>query len=421
MTLASAPPTALLERHRIHADASTSQKNLDPLSPDADWLKFRSSPHRRIRHCCGNGGEQVSVPSAALGEEAGRVNIKYRTIRCWRVFGFKPHIEELAVKKLRQTYPDAERLDWGSEVTFTSKLNPAMSCTPDLLIATNAGGEGVPQGICVEIKTTSNFSDMYVRKVETSNGVRDVFSPPNAVLLQVQHQLAVLCGIYGDGEAIVHVKLDEYGNATDDTDTSHFGWAGAICCFPLGRAPSSIIGLGEHIALSPPIWPDLALMLEMEEAGEAMTTCLTEGISPTAQRAPDYYQKMDRPTLGTPDAVAGLSKSKHTITADGDLLVAHRSLIGAEKDSKPHNDKAKSLKEQIKQALLDAGADTLINADGEILAKYSAADTLKWEDFCAEANIAEDTDFTEAVIRNFDLAEKHTTTSDKSRRLTIKR
>ena len=402
----------------IKATKLEAAKAADPMEPSEEWLKSRSqSVGSSDIAGAVIGGSQYSSPAKVW--EAKRSGIAKPPNNAMLAGSWlQPHIEALALAWIRQFYPDATLFP-GAEETYEATTMAGMTCTPDLLIATNTNPDDdptIPRGIVVEIKFTTNSSN-YIRKVETEKGIRDIFWPPDHVLRQVQHQLAILDGIYGN---IDYDDLDMWQYRED----GGFDWAGAIAVFPLGYTPAALMGPGQHIMVSPaPIRPSRLMLKEMEAAGKAMLGCLRDGVAPwniNSPNLPAYYAN-DKRDKGMPDAAETLAKKNSVSVAKVETINLIDNMKVLEETIKPDQAQIAEVKEHVKDVLKSESADKLLTEDGEILASYSAADVLDWDAFLSETGLPEYSDMLESVICHPQAAAKHTKPSDKTRRLSIKR
>ena len=402
----------------IKANKLEAVKAANPLEPSEAWLKSRSKSIGSSDIAGAViGGSQYSNPAKVW--EAKRSGIAKPPNNAMLVGSWlQPHIEEMALAWLRQFYPQAERFP-GAEETFEAMNMAGMTCTPDLLVATNTNPMddpgGIPRGVIVEIKFTQNSSN-YIRKVETEKGIRDIFWPPDHVLKQVQHQLAILDNIYGctdydDEEAWENRELD-----------GGFDWAGAVAVFPLGYTPAALMGPGQHIMMSPaPMRASREMLGEMEAAGSAMLGCLRDGVAPWNRQSldlPDYYRG---DWMDTPEIAEKLVKKNAVSVANVETINMINEMKATEAEIKPSQMEIDGAKDAVKKLLKAESSDKLLTEDGEVLALYSAADVLDWPAFCADVGISEHSDMLESVICHPQAAAKHTNPSDKTRRLSIRR
>ena len=423
-------PTELQEAgiHPVIKAVPVAVKSPDPFEPSDDWLEHRSmSVGSSDISGAILGGNQYSDPAKVWEAKKGKVS---RPANNAMITGslMQPHIEEMALAWLRQFYPQAERFE-GGEQTWEAFHMDGMTATPDLLVATNTNPDidpNVPRGIIVEIKFTANFGQ-YVRKVESDGKVRTEFCPPDYVLYQIQHQLAILNDIYGNPDAWKAQSYDvidtdngkQLASVEKGAGTAEWDWAGAIAVFPVGYVPGGLLGPGQHIVVSPaPIWPARNTIMEMEKAGSAMLTCLRTGRAPWTDSAPDYYKDSD---VGTPEAADKIAVKESVVIASEHDILTHSNIVSMENDIKPIQDLITEEKDSIKAKLKTESADKLVSDDGEVLATYGAADVLDWDGFCREAGIETDSDVLESVICHPAVAAEHTKPSDKTRRLSIKK
>lgn len=263
-----------------HADAPVikarpldAARSLDPLEPSEEWLALRrqivgsSDIAAAVR-----GGDMYGTP-AGLWLRKTRGGPPPQNNAMLAGMWLQPHIEELALDEIRQRYPAAERMP-GAEITYEALNMPGMTCTPDMLVATNedaANSKRGVRGLVVECKFVSDMSSFHTLSERT--------------LRQLQHQLAVMDDIYGCTD-----YEDELAWADRETHGG-FDWAGAVAVFPLADTDAPVL-TGTPVLLSP-TWlrPSRALLAEMETAGAAMLRCLREGISPLSTDAPDYYSR----------------------------------------------------------------------------------------------------------------------------------
>ena len=401
----------------IKANRIAEAKALNPLEPSDDWLESRSrSVGSSDIAGAIKGGSKYSNPSRLW--EAKKRKIRQPPNNAMLAGSWlQPQIEELALEWLRQFYPAADRFP-GAEQTFEAAGMAGMTCTPDLLVATNTAPDddpNIPRGVIVEIKFTTNFGQ-YTRKVDRGKGPRDEFYPPDYVLRQVQHQLAIIDAIYG------YTDYTDEGAWDDRLYNNGFDWAAAIAVFPVGYVPASMMGPGQHIVMSPaPILPSREMLAEMEQAGAAMLLCLKHGISPwnqTDDLLPAYYKSGD---VGTPELADEITAHGRVVMATSEIKDRLAKLRKLEEEIKPDKKQIDEIKDQIKALLTAESADKLITEEGEVLASYSESDVLDWGSFCTDAQIELYSDLLQSVINYPEAAAKHTTPSAKTRRLSINR
>ena len=280
----------------------------------------------------------------------------------------------------------------GSEELWASPNNERLTCTPDLLLSAGA------LDIVVECKVSTNFGRRWEQKVEKEGVITTERTPPKDVLYQLQHQLAVLGGIYQN----------------PDYDWGAVSLVGYIAVLPLGVIPRDLTDAQSRIYLFGPISPSREIIAELETHTLAMVECLENRTRPGTDKHYAHYNGQ----VGAPEKYADVGAVKN-VEADYELAAQIRTLPSQEASVKPHTDKIKSIKDAAKRAIVDAGGSHLIDSDGTVLATYKPQQVLDWGGFAARCGVDEGADIHETLLAYPQHIDDHITLSDKARRLAI--
>ena len=182
----------------------------------------------------------------------------------------QPWIEEEALRALGGWYKRVERAE-GGEVMWRGKQEPTMSATPDLLCEAQCL-DGTPAHLVVECKLTTDFSALYA----------DIEGPklPSQTWYQIQHQIAVLCDLYGSDTLAADCE-----GLSGSKSGMVVGWAAVL---PLGRLPAGW-PREKRVHMFGPYLPHAVSISQMWAAAEAMRECIQDGVAPS-ERTAGFYE-----------------------------------------------------------------------------------------------------------------------------------
>ena len=282
----------------------------------------------------------------------------------------------------------------GSERLWSAPNNERLTCTPDLLL------EAGELDIVVECKVSTNFGRRWEQKVEREGVITTERTPPKDVLYQLQHQLAVLGGIYQN----------------PDYDWDATSLVGYIAVLPLGVIPRDLTEAQCRVILFGPVSPSPEIIANLETHTLAMLDCLDNQTRPGTDKHYAHYNGQ----VGAPERYADVGTEKN-VEASAAVTEWIKALPEMEASVKHPNDNIKDIKNAAKREIVDAGGSQLIDSDGNVLATYKPTAVLDWVGFAARVGVDEGADIHNTLLAYPQHIDDHITYSDKARRLTIKK
>ena len=384
-------------------------RGTDPTATDPDWLAQRQNTIGSSEAAaCVLGGSPWQSPSQLY---ESKVANSHQWVNNNMLAGslLQPVVETEAINQLRGKYPDIARVD-GSEQMWRANRRTQLTCTPDLLLHS----ESADMTFIIECKVTFSWWAQWQRAVETADGVSKHDAVPTYIAMQVQHQLAVLGGIYGYSPLPHH-------EIPPETE-------GKLCAYiavmPVGQIPGSMSNIQQRVKLIGPLQPQLHLITQLEEAALDMLDCIRIGRPPWEaaqdETSDSYYAGKPLADVGVPDVAATAAVPDRSVVATKELqsmLLMIPALTSTISQPQKMISEGKRL---AKEALLIAGAEILLADDGRVLATYKPSPVLDWAAYAAACGISETADVVTTMCLYPDLLEAHMTPSDKTRRLLLK-